>query len=64
MLIEHSPCTRQGAKHLTYVLSLNPHHNYEISTIIISFTNEKPEGSWRVHDLPEVTQLEREGARI
>lgn len=64
MLIEHSPHTWQCAKDFAYILSFNPLQDYEISTIIIFLTNEKPEGSKRVDDMPEVTQLEREGARI
>lgn len=32
-----------SAKHFAYIISFNPHHNYEIGTIITSFTNEELE---------------------
>lgn len=58
MLIEHSPGTWQCAKDFAYILSFNPLQDYEINTIIMFSTNGKPEGSKRVDDMPEVTQLE------
>lgn len=43
MFIEHSLCARQCAQYFIGILSFNPHHNYEIGTIIISFTDEELE---------------------